>query len=74
MRELEKIRTDYGKPIIITSGYRPEQINRAVGGVSNSQHIRGTAVDSCPPTQGTIPVLIYPLLKFKHISMSRANI
>ncbi|MFM2378665.1 MAG: hypothetical protein RLZZ143_1243 [Cyanobacteriota bacterium] len=48
MRELEKIRTDYGKPIIITSGYRPEQINRAVGGVSNSQHIRGTAVDICP--------------------------
>ncbi|MCZ8291196.1 D-Ala-D-Ala carboxypeptidase family metallohydrolase, partial [Microcystis sp. LE19-59.1C] len=48
MRELEKIRTDYGKPIIITSGYRPEQINRAVGGLSNSQHIRGTAVDICP--------------------------
>ncbi|MGV2389080.1 MAG UNVERIFIED_CONTAM: D-Ala-D-Ala carboxypeptidase family metallohydrolase [Microcystis novacekii LVE1205-3] len=48
MRELEKIRTDYGKPIIITSGYCPEQINRAVGGVSNSQHIRGTAVDICP--------------------------
>jgi predicted chitinase/uncharacterized membrane protein YeaQ/YmgE (transglycosylase-associated protein family) len=48
MRELEKIRTDYGKPIIITSGYRPEQINRAVGGVSDSQHIRGTAVDICP--------------------------
>ena len=48
MRELEKIRNDYGKPIIITSGYRPEQINREKGGVSNSQHIRGTAVDICP--------------------------
>lgn len=53
MRELEKIRNDYGKPIIITSGYRPERINRAVGGVRDSQHIRGTAVD-IRPVQGDI--------------------
>jgi uncharacterized protein YcbK (DUF882 family) len=48
MRELEKIRIDYGNPIIITSGYRPEPINSAVGGKSYSQHIPGLAVDICP--------------------------
>ena len=53
MREVEKIRVDYGKPIIITSGYRPERVNRAAGGVSNSQHIRGTAVD-IRPAQGNV--------------------
>jgi len=53
MRELEKIRNDYGKPISITSGYRPKQINHEVGGGSNSQHILGLAVD-IRPTEGDI--------------------
>lgn len=48
MRELQKIRDDYGKPISITSGYRPESINEKVRGVRNSRHISGDAVDICP--------------------------
>jgi putative chitinase len=48
MQEVQKIRDDYGKPITITSGYRPEHINRAVNGVSGSRHISGEAVDICP--------------------------
>lgn len=49
MRELQKIRDDYGKPIIITSGYRPERINRTFkGAAKDSQHIKGIAVDICP--------------------------
>ena len=28
-----------GKPIIITSGYRPPAINKAAGGASNSEHL-----------------------------------
>lgn len=43
--ELHKIRCQWGRPIRITSGYRPEKINQAVGGVSNSRHISGDAVD-----------------------------
>jgi GH24 family phage-related lysozyme (muramidase) len=37
---LEKVRAQFGgKPIIITSGYRPPAINRMVGGASSSEHL-----------------------------------
>ena len=42
---LEKIRTTYGKPIIVTSGYRCEKLNKAVGGAKSSQHRLGQAAD-----------------------------
>lgn len=42
---LEKIRTIYGKPIIVTSGYRCEKLNKAVGGAKGSQHRLGQAAD-----------------------------
>jgi len=32
-------------PIIITSGYRPPELNRLVGGSPTSQHMRGEAAD-----------------------------
>jgi hypothetical protein len=31
--------------LLITSGYRCERLNKAVGGVSNSDHVKGMAVD-----------------------------
>jgi GH24 family phage-related lysozyme (muramidase) len=37
---LERVRTAFGgKPVIITSGYRPPAINRSVGGASSSEHL-----------------------------------
>lgn len=37
---LERVRVQFGnKPIIITSGYRPPAINKAVGGASGSEHL-----------------------------------
>lgn len=42
---LEKIRTIYCKPIIVTSGYRCEKLNKAVGGAKGSQHRLGQAAD-----------------------------
>lgn len=44
---LEPLRSAMNEPIIISSGYRCEQLNRAVGGVSNSQHTKGQAADIC---------------------------
>ena len=42
---LENIREKMGRPITINSGARCVYHNRAVGGVPNSAHTRGTAVD-----------------------------
>lgn len=42
---LGPLRRIYGKPIIITSGYRCSKLNDLVGGVSNSWHTKGNAAD-----------------------------
>lgn len=44
---LEPLRVAMGEPIKIGSGFRCEALNRAVGGVRNSQHLKGQAVDLC---------------------------
>lgn len=37
---MERVRTQFGgKPVIITSGYRPAAINKLVGGASGSEHL-----------------------------------
>lgn len=46
---LQIIRDKLGAPIIITSAYRNPQVNRAVGGVPNSDHARGLAADIRSP-------------------------
>lgn len=41
---LDPLREAYGKPIYVNSGYRCPDLNRAVGGVSTSDHLcQGTA-------------------------------
>jgi len=45
MLMLEALRRDYGKPMIITSGYRTPEHNAAVGGAKRSYHLQGRAVD-----------------------------
>ena len=42
---LDPLRKRYGKPIKVNSGYRCEQLNKAVKGAINSQHIKGLAAD-----------------------------
>lgn len=42
---LQPIRDKLGKAIIVTSGYRCEKLNKKVGGVSTSQHVKGEAAD-----------------------------
>lgn len=45
-----------GKAITINSGYRSPEHNAAVGGVSNSQHVKGTAADIV--VDGTDPLTV----------------
>ncbi len=42
---LDAIREKLGKPILISSGFRCPILNKAVGGVANSQHQKGLAAD-----------------------------
>lgn len=42
---LDKIREKWGKPIVISSGYRCQLVNEKVGGSTNSQHCNGQAAD-----------------------------
>ena len=42
---LEPIRKWFNVPIKISSGYRCERLNKAVGGAKNSQHLTGEAID-----------------------------
>ena len=42
---LDPLRTKWGMPIIVTSGYRCPKLNAAVGGAANSQHTKGMAAD-----------------------------
>jgi hypothetical protein len=44
---LEPLRVAMKEPIKIGSGFRCPALNRAVGGVSNSQHMKGQAADLC---------------------------
>ena len=40
---LDPLREAYGQPIIVSSGYRCPELNKAVGGARTSQHTLGQA-------------------------------
>ena len=42
---LQCIREHFGKPVVITSGYRTAAHNAVVGGAKSSQHLLGRAAD-----------------------------
>lgn len=42
---LDPIRATWGGPITVNSGYRSPALNKAVGGVATSQHLKGEAAD-----------------------------
>jgi uncharacterized protein YcbK (DUF882 family) len=68
---LQSIRDVVGFPLAVSSGYRCEEHNRAVGGEPNSAHTRGLAVDLLIPASP----LRYKFLKealvvFKRIGIS----
>lgn len=42
---LDPLREAWGKPIVVTSGYRCPELNKAVGGAKNSHHMQGMGAD-----------------------------
>lgn len=47
IRLADKVRDHFGKPMTVSSGVRCKQHNANVGGVSNSRHLSGKAMDFC---------------------------
>lgn len=46
--EFQKVRDAWGRPLGVTSFYRPEPVNSEVGGVPGSRHVTGEAFDVYP--------------------------
>lgn len=42
---LDPVRREFGLPLLISSGYRCPELNKAVGGSARSQHLLGEAAD-----------------------------
>jgi uncharacterized protein YcbK (DUF882 family) len=68
---LDPLREAWGKPIHVNSGYRCPRLNKAVGGVPASQHLKGEAADV---TAGS-PALnrqLYSLLRELNLPVDQA--
>lgn len=52
-----EIRLRFGGPIIVNSGYRSPEHNKAVGGVPDSYHVQGLAADIRPKNLKDLPRL-----------------
>lgn len=57
MRLADKVRAKAGKPMVPTSTVRCPAHNAAVGGVANSRHLKGTAMDFVIPGMSAAQVL-----------------
>ena len=55
----DRVREHFGKPAIVSSGVRCKQHNANVGGVSNSRHMAGKAMDFCVIGKTAKEVLAY---------------
>lgn len=54
---LDPVALRYGKSVVVTSGWRSDRLNKAVGGVDSSQHKTGCAADIRPLLAGDIKEL-----------------
>ncbi len=58
---LQVLRDHINRPVTINSGYRTPEYNKKVRGVSNSQHLFGTAADI--RVQGMTPKQVYDVIE-----------
>ena len=80
---LDPARERLGMPITVNSGYRCPAHNKAVGGVKNSQHLKGEAADiTCADNKRLAEIIeqldnfdqliVYPT--FLHVSYKRQGV
>lgn len=55
----DRVRTHFGSPAIVSSGLRCATHNANVGGVANSRHLCGKAIDFCVSGKSAGDVLAY---------------
>lgn len=53
---LEPVRMHFGRPVVVTSGFRSPRLNVAIGGSTSSQHCKGEAADFTVPGIGNADV------------------
>jgi zinc D-Ala-D-Ala carboxypeptidase len=70
-QQLQVARDYFGEPMVFSSGYRCKRLNTAVGGVANSAHTSGSAVDIEFHSEAQAKKLIEALIKagFKRIGL-----
>lgn len=68
---LQKIRDKYGKPIIISSGFRSVELNDLVGGTRTSDHLHGNAADIYSENTEELFNLIVKMINNKEIRVSQ---
>jgi uncharacterized protein YcbK (DUF882 family) len=59
--QLQAIRDEVGQPIVINSGLRSTERNKAVGGAVNSRHLTGEAADI--HIQGHTPAQVFEMIR-----------
>lgn len=55
----DRLRSHFGAPVTVSSGLRCSKHNAAVGGVANSRHLSGKAMDFCVSGHTAEQVLAY---------------
>lgn len=83
---LEPLRQLYKKSIAVLSGYRNKEVNRLVGGVATSQHVKGEAADCYTPEgpekllellmRSGLPfdqAILYKRRRFLHLSLKQSG-
>lgn len=59
VKAAQKIRDYFARPVIVSSGLRCKEHNAEVGGVYNSKHLTGEAVDFCVTGIHSVNVINY---------------
>jgi uncharacterized protein YcbK (DUF882 family) len=70
LARLNGLRSQYGKPIYITSAWRCEEQNKKVGGVAASAHLEGQAADIfCTSSHDRYLLLFHSIGSFHRIGI-----